>query len=175
MKKNALLANIQVNLKRYMKEKELTIKELGEKSGVSEPTIKRLRTDSSVSPNTSIDVLNSLANALGITVMELIEDDCSQQEPDTYPKQNNKINNQEYFIYKFRQQLFVFQKNDKAIFKYFSQTQDHLTQFFFDDHFNLYRLIQKKDNEIIAENKHGEISSLDHKDIMAIIYKQIYG
>lgn len=175
MKKNLVLANIQVNLKKYMKIKGLTIKELGEKSGVSEPTIKRLRIDSAVSSNTSIDVLSSLANALDITVKELIEDPNSQQEPTNYSEQNNEINNQECFVYKFRQQVFVFQQNDKAIFKSFSETQDHLTQFFFDNHFNLYRLIQTKDDEIIAENKHGEISSFDYKDVMAIIYKQVYG
>lgn len=173
MKKNAVLANIQVNLKRYMKEKELTIKELGEKSGVSEPTIKRLRTDSSVSANTSIDVLNSLASALNITIMDLIDNKNKQSSALQYQEKNEDTDD-EYFTYVFKQDVLDFKQNDKAIFKPY-KAEDNLTKYFFDNSFDLYQLIQQKDYEIIAKNKYGEICTLNYEDVMAIISKQIYG
>lgn len=169
MKKTSIYTNIQGNLKRYMKDKALTIKDLEELSGVSEPTIKRLRTRP-VSPNTSIDVLHSLASALGITIMDLTAPPCDS----TYEEEAQGKNNEEdTFVYRFKKPLFDFEIDDRALFKKYAYGTS-ITKFFFDNKFELYQLISQNENSVVAKNQHNEICSLSYTDIMATISKKYF-
>lgn len=165
--KKDIFKNIQENLKKQMQIKGLTIKELERLSDVSEPTIKRLRTQP-VSPNTSIDVINNLANALNISLMDFIN-----APPSDMAVENEKEQNDDGFIYKFKEKVFEFPAGSKAFFKNYDPSSTKLTKYFFDKDYKLYMLVSKNE-KIVAKNTSGELTSLATSEILAVISKRYY-
>ena len=62
--------SLRENLIKKMREKSLKIKDLSQLTGISEPTLKRLRTDDSANP--TLDVLMKLSTALSEPIDALI-------------------------------------------------------------------------------------------------------
>lgn len=58
-----------MRIKEVIKEKGTSVKELAEKLGVKPPSLSR-----AINGNTTVDMLNRIADALGVTAAELLEE-----------------------------------------------------------------------------------------------------
>jgi len=66
-----ILAHLARNLKYYRAKSALTQAELAQKSGVNRSHLASLETDAL--PNVSVKTVEKLANALGVTVFDLLK------------------------------------------------------------------------------------------------------
>jgi transcriptional regulator with XRE-family HTH domain len=156
------------NLIKFMKEKKLTIRALSERTQISEPTLKRLRSKDGTNP--TIDILIKIASELNVSVNQLIEN--NEARPVLY--QGNplildpKINE---FIYIFTEKTFNFKKSTRAIFKKY-QAGNPLTKYIINKEGQIFERVEGE--KWIYADKELNNYSIDNEFIFAYIIKQLY-
>lgn len=160
--------SLKNNLVRLMREKEITIRSLAERTGISEPTLKRLRTYDAVNP--TLDILMKLSSALSTSLPELIQNEIH----DLIIKQGQPIilgDDTVEFVYVFTRNTFNFNKGTKAIFKKFT-SKSPMTKFILNKNGDLLEKID--DNKFIFKNEECTNFAINQNDILAYIVKELY-
>jgi len=156
------------NLINLMQEKKITIKELSNKTEISEATLKKLRISSNANP--TLDVLIKITKALGITLNELIE---NKSKLITFSQGELIELSQDVteFIYIFKKDTFTFSKGTKAIFRKYNNG-DAITKYVISKQGILYERVEGQNSNFIDEN--FDIYSLNLSSILAFITKELY-
>ena len=161
---------LKENLVNYMKNKKIQIKELSVGTGISEATLKRLRTHTDA--NTTLDVLIKLATSLNISVNDLIQEEKST--PTFYQNQDNAFDIESglaEFIVVFTKNTFSFKPGSKAIFKkYLPETS--ITKYIVNKQGKLFERVDG--NKWLFRDEKNNNYSIDENFISAIILKELY-
>jgi transcriptional regulator with XRE-family HTH domain len=156
------------NLIKLMAEKKITIRELAEKTDISEPTLKRLR--SSDDSNPTLEVLMKISTSLDITVNELIGD--KQKVVTIYQdKEFHLAEDIKEFIFIFTKNTFSLLKGSKAVFKRY-QTGDQITRYILNGKGVIFEKIDAQKSLFRDENLNN--FSITPDSILAYIIKELY-
>lgn len=160
--------SLKYNLLRCMKNKKMSIKELALETGISEPTLKRLRSQADANP--TLDVLMRMAGALGVSINDLI------QHENSYPVfyQGDPIvlvNNATEFMILFTKKIFSFQAGSKAIFKKYTPGGS-VTKYIVNSEGKLFEKIS--DENWLFRDETNSNFLLNDNAIFAIILKELY-
>lgn len=159
---------LKTNLVTFMKKKGLSIKELAEKTCISEPTLKRLRTHTDANP--TLDVLMRLSSALDVSVNDLIQ--TQGTTPIFY--QGDKIaldDDTTEFIIVFTRNTFSFKPGSKAIFKKHIPGGS-ITKYIINQEEQLFEKVSD-DKWLFRDEVHNNYS-INEGFISAIIMKELY-
>lgn len=160
--------SVKKNLVKYMQNRSLTVKELAHAASISEPTLKKLRTQDDSNP--TLDVIMRISNALDISVNDLIEDHSSY--PTVYQDKldhSKPLDNE--FIFIFVRDTFNFSKGAHTLFKrYYTNNTEFLTKYILDIDGNIYKRI----HGLLFQNEHEEEIFVQEDSIFAYITKELY-
>lgn|GEM_PF-5134174 len=159
--------SLKANLIKFMREKDITIRKLAKETGISEPTLKRLRTCDNANP--TLDVLIKISTALQVPLPILI-----QSEPQNlviHQGETMKIGDASEFIYIFIKDVFNFSKGTKAIFRKFTD-KSPITKFILDKKGRLLEKVDEKKS--LFRNENYENFSINYNDILAYIVKELF-
>lgn len=161
--------SLRENLIKKMREKSLKIKDLSLITGISEPTLKRLRTDDRANP--TLDVLMKLSVALGEPIDALIAK-ISEKMP-VFRQGLDKIptNIPKKFILLIMTQTFDITAGTKALFEKYSGKQK-ITKYILGTDFKLYQKLDNNTGHYLSEKQ--TVIVLEHDQILAIINSEIY-
>lgn len=151
-----------------MKEKDKSIKELAKQTGISEPTLKRLRTHNSTNP--TLDILMKIAKALNVSVNDLIQ----TQDPTPVFYQQSKIflNNQiNEFIIIFTKSTFSFKAGSKAVFKKHTE-KGPITKYIINQEGKLFEKVSEE--KWLFRDEEFNNYSINESFISAVIVKELY-
>ena len=159
---------LKSNLVRCMKNKKISIKDLAAKTGISEPTLKRLRTQ--IDANPTLDVLMRLATALSVSVNDLIQDEM--QYPIFYQGDRVELaeNVVEFMVF-FTKKTFSFQPGSKAVFKKHAAGES-ITKYIVNNDGKLFEKIS--DEKCLFRDETNNNFSFNENAIFATILKELY-
>lgn len=162
--------SLKENLIRYMKNKNLQIKELSAETNISEPTLKRLRTQTNTNP--TLDVLAKLATALEVTVNDLIQDEISIS---IFHQDQNSLfnieNESSEFILIFTKDTFSFKSGSKALFKKLMPGMP-ITKYIANKQGKILERVGE--NKWLYRDEKNNNYSVDVSFIFAVILKELY-
>lgn len=164
--------NVQMSLKEnlvnYMKSKKMPIRDLALKTGISEPTLKRLRCADRANP--TIDVLLRIAAALDVSVNDLIQEEkkCPVFHQGQAIELAESISE---FMILFTQKTFSFQPGCKALFKKYTQG-DSITKYVINTEGKIFEKIN--DAQWLFRDDAYNNYSLNENFIFATIFKELY-
>lgn len=151
-----------------MKNQKVSIKELAIETGVSEPTLKRLRTQPNTNP--TLDVLTRLALALSVSINELIQ--VSNERPVFYQGEPIELGEDiSEFMILFTKKTFSFQGGSKAVFRKHKQGNS-VTKYIINTHGELFEKIS--DEKWLFRDQTFSNYSVREDNIFASILKELY-
>lgn len=159
---------LKKNLISFMKEKDKSIRELAQQTGISEPTLKRLRTHNDANP--TLDILMRIAKALNVSVNDLIQ----TQDPTPIFYLQNKIflNNEiSEFIIVFTKNIFSFKAGSKAVFKKHGE-KGPITKYIINKEGRLFEKIGEE--KWLFRDETFNNYSINENFISAVIIKELY-
>lgn len=160
--------NLKENLIKLMKIKGLTIRELADKTEISEPTLKRLRSRDDANP--TLDVLIKISTALDVPLSTLIEE--KERSLLIYQGQNFSIPpDTSEFIFVFTKDTFSFPKGTKAVFKKYYYG-DPITKYILDKKGGIFEKINGE--KCLFRDEEFNNYSIDKDLILAYIVKELY-
>lgn len=160
---------LKTNLVTHMTNSKISIKELAEKTGISEPTLKRLRTHDNANP--TLDVLMRLSTALNVSISDLIKAQVST--PTFYQEEKITLDeNTSEFIVIFTKNIFSFKPGGKAIFRRHSPGES-ITKYIINKEGNLFEKVTDSDKWLFRDNAKNNYS-INESFISATIIKELY-
>jgi DNA-binding Xre family transcriptional regulator len=160
---------LKENLIALMNEKKITIRELSNRTNISEPTLKKLRTSLKVNP--TLDVLIKITKALDVSLNELIESKSNFVtivQGEKIAQHSSEISE---FIYLFTKDTFNFTKGTKAIFRKYING-DVITKYVLSKDGMLYQKVENQESKFKDEKL--DVYFLDANSILAYIIKELY-
>lgn len=161
--------SLRENLIKKMREKSLKIKELSLKTGISEPTLKRLRTDDNANP--TLDVLMKLSAALSEPIDALVAKVSEKMPIFRQGLDKMPINIPKKFILLVMNRTFDITAGTKAVFEKYSGKQK-ITKYILGTDFKLYQKLDNNTGHYLTEEQN--VIVLEHDQILAIINSEIY-
>ena len=161
--------SLKDNLIKIMKRNSLKIKELSKMTGISEPTLKRLRTEEEANP--TLDVLIRLSQALDEPIDALVSNFevnlpvFSQNEKIKLGPKTNK------FVVIITDSSFDIENGTKAVFEVYDGSQK-ITKFILGRDFRLYRKIDVEKN--LYKDGRDSMVVIEKEQVFAIIVKELY-
>lgn len=161
--------SLKDNLIKLMKRNSLKIKELSKLTGISEPTLKRLRTEDDTNP--TLDVLIRLSQALDEPIDSLVSNFevnlpvFSQNEKIKLGPKTNK------FVVIITNSSFDLENGTKAVFEVYDGSQK-ITKFILGRDFKLYQKIDLEKS--LYKDERGSMLILEKEQVFAIIVKELY-
>ncbi len=154
---------------RLMSEQNLTVKQLSDVTGISEPTLKRLRSLNDSNP--TLDVLVRLSKGLKTSVSDLIQE---QSVVDTYYQDDTSIlnTNQKEFTLTFTKHVFGFRKGARAIFRKYELSNTITKYIIRTEDCAVLETLDK--DKLYFKTSYGDLIFVDSSDIFAVILKEIY-
>lgn len=152
-----------------MKEKSLRIRELSFITGISEPTLKRLRTDNNSNP--TLDVLMKLSSALEIPIDSLVSN--TKDELPIF-MQDTKIhaeNSPERFTMLITKKIFEFPVGTRVVFEKYSKNK-LITKYIMGVDSKIYQKIDTELNQYLSDA--NKVVVIEKHQILAIINREIY-
>lgn len=162
------LMALKQNLIKCMKNKKMAIKDLATLTGISEPTLKRLRSQSDANP--TLDVLTRIASALCVSVNDLIQEECQTSvfyQGDTIEFTDTL----DEFMILFTKKTFSFQAGSKAVFKKHAPGKP-VTKYILNADGKLFEKISDE-KWLFMDELHNNYS-LNENVVFASILKEIY-
>ncbi len=163
-----LSMTLKINLVSFMKNRKISIKDLSIDTGISEPTLKRLRTQPDANP--TLDVLIRLSDALNVSVNELIEQK-SGMPVFSYPEKINLPKGSSEFMIIFTQNCFSFKAGSKAIFRKYAANMS-ITKYIVNKQGKLFEKIS--DDQWLFRDEEHHNYSVNKNFIFAVILKELY-
>lgn len=159
---------LRENLIKFMKNKGFTIKELASKTEISEPTLKRLRTNDDANP--TLDVLIKISTALEVPIGNLIAEAESNpvffmDKPIHLPKGIVE------FTIIFTRDIFSFVKGNKAVFKKYNEAGS-ITKYILNKDGIIFEKINSEN--LLFRDEHFNNYSVTKDFILACIVKELY-
>ncbi len=161
--------SLKDNLIKIMKRNSLKIKELSKMTGISEPTLKRLRTEEEANP--TLDVLIRLSQALDEPIDALVSNFevnlpvFSQNEKIKLGPKTNK------FVVIITDSSFDIENGTKAVFEVYDGLQK-ITKFILGRDFRLYLKIDVEKN--LYKDERDSMVVIEKEQVFAIIVKELY-
>lgn len=146
----------------------MLIKDLAITTGISEPTLKRLRCQENANP--TMDVLVKIATALNVTVNDLIH--TEKQCPVFHQGEDIALaEHMDEFMILFTQKTFSFQPGCKALFKKYTQG-DSITKYVINADGKIFEKINGA-QWLFRDETHNNYS-FNENFIFATILKELY-
>jgi len=161
--------SLRENLIKKMREKSLKIKDLSQLTGISEPTLKRLRTDDSANP--TLDVLMKLSTALSEPIDALIAKESEKIPIFRQGLDEMPANVPKRFIYFVLKKTFDIAAGTKAVFEQYSGKQK-ITKYVLGTDFKLYQKLDDNTGHYLTELQ--KVVVIENNQILAIINSEIY-
>lgn len=161
--------SLKDNLIRIMKRNSLKIKDLSREAGISEPTLKRLRTDDNSNP--TLDVLMRLSIALGEPIDVLVAN-ISEEIPVFNQGVEIDVNNlPQKFIVLIMIKTFDIAAGTKALFEKYTGKQK-ITRYVLGVDAKIYQKLDNDFGHYLTEQQ--KVIAIEPSQILAIINSEIY-
>lgn len=161
--------SLKENLKKKMKDKSLKVRELSSLTGISEPTLKRLRTDDNSNP--TLDVLMKLSDALGTPIDSLVS---SAHYTTPIFKQDLKLDTEnlpEKFIVLVTRKTFDLAAGTQVLFERYVEGK-LITKYIVGTDSKIYQKLDNSLNQYLSDNQ--KVIVIERSQILAVINKEIY-
>lgn len=161
--------SLKENLIKKMKDKSLKIRELSSLTGISEPTLKRLRTDSHANP--TLDVLMKLSNVLDVPIDALVSSSFDNIPTFEQGTLLDKEHTPEKFIMLILYKTFDLSPGTKVLFERYRE-DNVITKYIVGADSRIYKKLDSHINHYLSDKQ--SVVVIEKSQVLAVINREIY-